>query len=168
MVLQNYPTYPAISWSLNPTNSWHTSQLTRERSRVHRRWAPCLMSKFNVSLQSSLNKGLSLLCTRITLVGTKRSTSRDKGTYNLSTGLSALQILRQGVTPIASQNAVQLTRCFRSTLLVTHKWGIACAIEMAIDSYEWSNLISRRSAADTHFNPAYLTIFFARFYLGLG
>ena len=55
---------------------WHwtnASQLARERSRVHRRWAQCLMS--NASLQSSLNQGLSLLLTQITLVGTKRSTS---------------------------------------------------------------------------------------------
>ena len=37
---------------------------------------------------------------------TKRSTSRDKCTFNLSTGLLALQILHQGITPIASQTAV--------------------------------------------------------------
>ena len=36
------------------------------------------------------------LRTRITLVGTKRSTSSDKSIFNLSTGLSALQIHRQG------------------------------------------------------------------------
>ena len=89
----------------------------------------------DASLQSSLNQGLSLLRTRITLVGTRHSTSRDKCTFNLSTGLSALQIL-QGNTPVASQTADQLTRCFRSTLLLTHKLGIACAIEMAIESEE--------------------------------
>ena len=68
--------------------------------------------------------------------GTKRSTSRDKCTFNLSTGLSALQILYQGNTPIASQTADQLTLCFRRTLLLTHKLGIACAIEMAIEGEE--------------------------------
>ena len=70
------------------------------------------------------------------LLGTKHSTSRDKCTFSLSTGLSALQILRQGNTPIASQTADQLALCFRSTLLLTHKLGIACAIEMAIESDE--------------------------------
>ena len=79
---------------------------------------PCLMS--NASLESSLNQSLFLLRTRITFVGRKRSTSRDKCAFNLSTGLSALQILCQGNTPIASQTADQLTRCFRSTLLLTH------------------------------------------------
>ena len=83
-----------------------------------------------------IKQGLSLLRIRITLVGTKHLTSRDKCKFNLSTGLSALQILHQGNTPIASQTADQLTRCFRSTLLLTHKLGIACAIEMAIESEE--------------------------------
>ena len=106
---------------------------------------PCLMS--NASLQPSLNQGLSLLHTRITLVGTKHSTSRDKCTLNLSTGLSALQILRQGNRPIASQTADQLPRCFRSTPLLTHKLGMASAIEMAIESYEWSDLPSGAATA---------------------
>ena len=73
---------------------------------------------------------------------TKRSTSRDKCTFYLSTGLSALQILRQGSLLIASQTAVKLTWCFRSTLLLTDKLAIACAIEMATESDEWSELPS--------------------------
>ena len=59
---------PLVKDKLIPVNS--------RGSRVHRRWAPCMMS--NASLQSSSNQGLSLFRTRITLVGTKRSTSRDK------------------------------------------------------------------------------------------
>ena len=35
------------------------------------------------------------------------------------------------ITPIASHTAVQLTRCFRSTILLTHKLGLS--IEMAIE-----------------------------------
>ena len=77
----------------------------------------------------------------------KISTSRDKCTSTLSTGLSAIQILRQGSTPIASQTAVQLTQCFRSTILLTHMLGIACAIEMAIGSDEWSKLPSGATTA---------------------
>ena len=53
---------------------------------------------------------------------------RAKCIFNLSTGLSSLQILRQGSSPITSQTADQLTRYFKSTLLLTHKLGIACAI----------------------------------------
>ena len=45
---------------------------------------------------------------------------------------TVLQILRQGST----YTAVQLTRCFRSTLLLTHKVGIACAIEIDAESNE--------------------------------
>ena len=103
--------------------------------------SPQVMDKLNpinsnARLQSSLNQGFSLLSTRITLVGTKHSTSRDKCTFNLSTELSALQILRQGSSPLASQTAVQLTQCFRSTLLQTHKLETACAIKMAAESDE--------------------------------
>ena len=79
-----------------------------------------------------------LVATQVTLVRTKHSTRGDKCTFNLSTGLSALQILHQGSSPIASQTAVQLTRCFRSTLILTYKLGIACAIEMAAESDELS------------------------------
>ena len=77
---------------------------------------------------------------------TKRSTSRDKCTFNLSAGLSALQILRQRNTPIASQTEDQLTWCFRCTLLLAHKLGIACAIETAIESSGVPSTFAARGA----------------------
>ena len=90
---------------------WITALRCLLGDRVHRRWASCLRS--NALLQSSLNQGVSLLCTRITLIGMKRSTSRDKCIFNISTGLSGFQILRQGSSPISSQSTVQLTRVFQ-------------------------------------------------------
>ena len=83
---------------------------------------------------ASLNQGLSLLRTRITFVRRKRSTRRDKCTFNISIGLSALQMLCDSSSHIASQNAVKLTQCFRSTFLLTQKLGTACDIEMAVES----------------------------------
>ena len=66
----------------------NSSQLTRERSWTHQRWTTCMLS--------SLNQSLPFVLIRITLVGTKRSTSRDKCTFNISIRLWALQMMRQG------------------------------------------------------------------------
>ena len=144
VMLGIYQNIPASDTKLTPSLcitslallwDWtNSSQLTLERSRLHRSWASFLRS--NTRLQSPLNQGISLLRTRITLVRTKRPTSRDKFTFNVSTGLSALQMLRQGSSPIASQTAVQSSQCFRSTLLLTHKLGIASAIGMVAESDE--------------------------------
>ena len=73
---------PLVMDKLIPVNS--------RANTSHRRRASCLRS--NARLQLSLNQGFFLLRTWITLVGTKRSTSRDKCTFNLSTGLLALLI----------------------------------------------------------------------------
>ena len=56
----------SLTLACQRTNS---SQLTRERSRVHRRWASCLRPK--AWLHRSSIQSLSLLRTQITLIGTK-------------------------------------------------------------------------------------------------
>ena len=55
-----------------------------------------------------INQCLSLLHTRMTLVGTKRPTSSSKCSFKTSTGLSAEQMLRQGEFCIAPQIVFQM------------------------------------------------------------
>ena len=84
--------------------TWHrtnSSQVTREQSHVHRRWASCLRPK--ACLLWSLNKGLSLLHTWITLIGTSHPTSKFRWSAKTSTRLSASQMLRQGRSCISPQ-----------------------------------------------------------------
>ena len=57
--------YVSLAPTCQPTNF---SQLTRDRWRVHRRWASCLRPK--TRLHRSLNQGLSMFRTRMTLAGT--------------------------------------------------------------------------------------------------
>ena len=49
-------------------------------------------------------------------------------------------MLRDGRSCIAPQTAVQLTRRLINTFLLIHKFGTACAIEMAVESDELSKL----------------------------
>ena len=51
-------------------------------------------------------------------------------------GLSADKMVRQGRFCIVPQTALQLTWCYRKTLELLHKFGIACVIEMTSDRTE--------------------------------
>ena len=73
------------------------SQLSWERSRVHRRSAFCFRPK--ARLHWSSNQGLPLLCTWMTFVGTQRPTSRCS--FEPSTALSTYQMLHQSRSYIA-------------------------------------------------------------------
>ena len=66
------------------------------------------------------------------------TTSRDKCSLNTSIWLLELNM----IVRTTSKTAVQLTRCYKNTLLLTYKLGTACAIEMAVESDKWSELPS--------------------------
>ena len=85
--------------------------LTEERSRVHRRWASCLGPKACLHLSS--NKGISTLCTRMTLVGLERPTCRDRCSFKTSTGLSASQMVSQGRSCICTTYCIPVALMFQ-------------------------------------------------------
>ena len=108
--------------------------VTRERSRVHRRWAPCLVSI--TSLQSTLNQGIIVTHTDHLSRNKTFNWQRQMHVQPINCIVSTPDTSPRQHTYISSETAVQLTRCFRSTLLLTQKLGIPCAIEMAIKSDE--------------------------------
>ena len=131
-----------LNWRL-ASESLMSSQLTAdnlftalERSRVHRRWVSCLRT---IDPCTDYWTNAYHCCEhwwpRLVRITSKQ---QDRFSFKTSTGLSADQVLCQDRSCIAPQTVFQLTWCFRKTLLLTHMFGTALAIEMAADIAELS------------------------------